>query len=202
MNDLEKTIIKSMRNGNRVRVQLPKNNEHLLYLHRLILVTGRSDVMYCNAFLDEAIQLLINSIFLYEDGLFDCAFYSVRQAGEVVDSMLYLSKNDSNALKQWSDKKYFPMDSNIKSQLEKLSEDYQEIKSLIPELFEQHTELIKKSHKIIHKQGFDTFYRNRIQDKRGFSRKEETKLFTDSLEYTIGIILIIFILIEPLSQAL
>lgn len=202
MDDIEKMIIELMRNENKVRIHLPKDNELLIYLHSLILITGRSDVMYCNAFLDEAIQLLINSIFLYEDGLFDCAFYSVRQAGEVVDSMLYLSKNDSNALKQWSDKKYFPMDSNIKSQLNKLSEDYQEMKSLIPELFEQHAELIKKSHKIIHKQGFDTFYRNRIQDKCGFSQDEEAKLFTDSLEYTIGIILIIFILIEPLSLAL
>lgn len=47
-----------------------------------MLITGRVDIMYCNAFLTEATQLLINSIFLYEDGYFDCAFYSVRQASE------------------------------------------------------------------------------------------------------------------------
>lgn len=33
--------------------------------------------------------------FLYEDGCFDCAFYFVRQASEVFDSMLYLSNKDS-----------------------------------------------------------------------------------------------------------
>ena len=46
------------------------------------------------------------------------------------------------------------------------------------------TELIKKTHKIIHKQGFDTFYRlrNQIPDKFGFSQEEETKLFAESPE--------------------
>lgn len=204
MDDFEKMIIDSMRNANKRHIQLPEHDEILMYLHGLMLITGRLDVMYCNSFLDETIQLLINSIFLYEDGLFDCAFYSVRQASEVVDSMLYLSKNDHNTLKRWSEKKHFPMDSKLKLQLEKMSDDYKEIKSLIPEYFERHTELIKRSHKIIHKQGFDTFYRlrNQIPDKYGFSQDEETAFFTESLKYTIGIILIVFIILEPISLAL
>lgn len=202
--DFEKIIIDSMCNENKAHIQLPEHDELLMYLHSLMLITGRVDIMYCNAFLDEAKQLLTNSIFLYEDGLFDCAFYSVRQAGEVVDSMFYLSKNDHEALNRWSAKEYFPMDSKLKSQLEKLSDDYKEIKSLIPEYFEHHTELIKKTHKIIHKQGFDTFYklRNQILNKYDFSQEEETKLFTESLKYTIGIVLIIFIILEPISLAL
>lgn len=203
-NDFEKMIIDSMRNENKSHIQLPEHDELLMYLHSLTLFTGRVDIIYCNAFLDEAIQLLTNSVFLYEDGLFDCAFYSIRQACEVVDSMLYLSKNDHEAFDKWSAKKHFPMDNKLKVQLEKLSDDYKEVKSLIPDYFEHHAELIKKSHKIIHKQGFDTFYRlrNQKQNKYGFSQEEETKFFAESLKHTIGIVLIIFIILEPISLAL
>ena len=52
-------------------------------------------------FFAEATQLLINSIFLYEEGYFDCAFYSVRQASEVFNAMLYLSE-DKDEWKKWA----------------------------------------------------------------------------------------------------
>ena len=202
-NDFNNIIIDSMR-YKKATIELPERDKLLLYLHGLLLITGRVDIMYCNAFLDEAVQLLSNSIFLYEDGLFDCAFYSVRQAGEVVDSMLYLSNNENNTLERWSAKERFPMDSRLKEQLEKMSEDYREIKSLIPEYFSHHAELIGKSHKIIHKQGFDTFYRlrNQLPNNYGFSQNEEIKFFVECLKYTIGIVLIAFIILDPISLAL
>jgi len=160
--------------------------------------------MYCNAFLDESVQLLINSILLYEDGYFDCAFYSIRQAAEVVNSMLYLSQNDNEALEKWKNKEYFPMDSKLKPLLEKLCKDYKEIKTLLPDFFNYHAELIAKSHKIIHKQGFDTFYkvRCRMPEKYKFSIDDEGKFFAECLKYTVGVILIMYILLEPLSLAL
>lgn len=197
--DIRKQILDSMCKKNKSHIQLPEHDELLMFLHNLILITGRIDIMYCNAFLDEATQLLINAILLYEDGFFDCAFYSVRQAGEMVDSMLYLSKNDKNTLGEWAAKKRFPPDSELKSKLEKMSDDYKEIKSLIPDYFVHHAKLIKKSHKIIHKQGYDTFYifRNQVP-----VQEEEIRLFTESLKYTIGIILILFIILEPISLAL
>lgn len=202
--DFNKIIIDSMHKENKSTVRIPERDELLLYLHGLVLLTGRADIIYCNAFLDEAVQLLTNSVFLYEEGLFDCAFYSVRQAGEVVNSMLYLSKNDQETLKKWSAKEHFPMNNKIKEQLQTLSNGYQEIKSLIPEYFDSHEKLIKKSHKIIHKQGFDTFYRLRhqIPEKYSFSQDEETKYFIESLKYTIGVVLIIFIILDPISLAL
>ncbi|MEA5015093.1 MAG: hypothetical protein VB099_11080 [Candidatus Limiplasma sp.] len=202
--DFNKIITESMRNENKLTTKIPERNELLLFLHGLMLLTGRVDIMYCNAFLDEAVQLLSNSIFLYEEGLFDCAFYSVRQAGEVVNSMLYLSENDRGTLEKWSAKDRFPTDSKIREQLQCISKGYQEIKLLIPEYFARHEELIKVSHKIIHKQGFDTFYRlrNQTSDKCGFSQVEETRFFTESLKYTIGLVLIILMILDPISLAL
>lgn len=200
----EEKIINSMQEESINKIELPEYKELLLFLHTLLLMTGRTDIMFCNAFLQEATQLLKNSIFLYKDGIFDCAFYSVRQASEVINSMLYLATSPSLERKKWSAKEYFPMDSKLKTILEKISYDYKEIKSLLPEYFSRQEELIKKSHKIIHKQGFDTFYqvRNPYSPKHGFIQEQETELFLEVLKYTIGICLIIFIILDPLSLAL
>ena len=193
-----------MRKRNKKEVSLKNRNEFLEYLHGLFLVTGRSDMLFCNAFLDEAVQLLANAVFLYEDGMFDCAFYSIRQAGEMVDNMLYISMEGSDALERWLKKEYFPMDSKLKSKLEKMSEDYKEIKQAIPDFFEQYDEIIRKAHKIIHKQGFDTFYtlRASMPEKYGSSEDEEMNLFVEGLKYAIAKVLIIYILLDPLSLAL
>jgi hypothetical protein len=204
INEFERMIIDSMRDEGRVKIQIPQREELLLYLHSQMLYTGRVDVMYCNDFLNEATQLLTNSIFLYEEGYFDCAFYSIRQASEVLNSMLYISFEDATILKSWSTKDRFPMDKGIKSKLIEMSDAYEEIKDLLPEYFEHHGNLIKKSNKIIHKQGFDTFYRVRTHfgDKHGYSQDDDVNFFVETLKYTIGISLILFIILDPISLAL
>lgn len=198
--DLEEIIIENIKNECKKKCELPERRELLLYLHNMMLITGRLDIMYCNAFLMEATRLLINSIFLYEDGYFDCAFYSVRQASEVFDSMLYLSNKDNSELQKWITKERFPMDSNIRNQLEKMDYGYKEIKTTLADYFQHHRELINKSHKIIHKQGFDTFYAERF--KKNFEHEEDEEFFLEVLKYTIGIGIILFVLLEPIALAL
>lgn len=97
--EFEKFALDKLKNGSRINTKLPEGKDLLMYLHNMMLITGRGDVMFCNAFLQEAIQLLANAIFLYEDGYFDCAFYSVRQASEVFDTMLYLVHADEEKRK-------------------------------------------------------------------------------------------------------
>lgn len=198
--DLNEIIIENIKNEYKRECELPERRELLLYLHNMMLLTGRLDIMHCNAFLTEATRLLINSIFLYEDGYFDCAFYSVRQASEVFDSMLYLSNKDNGELQKWIAKERFPMDSNIRKQLEKMIYGYGEIKTVLEDYFQHHRELINKSHKIIHKQGFDTFYAQRF--KKNFAHEEDERFFLEVLKYTIGIGIILFVLLEPLALAL
>lgn len=198
--ELQEMIMQNMKDNCKKKCELPERKELLSYLHSMLLITGRLDIMYCNAFLTEATQLLINAIFLYEDGYFDCAFYSVRQASEVFDSMLYLSNKDNGELEKWIKKERFPMDSKIRNQLEKMVYGYTEIKTILEDYFLHHRELINKSHKIIHKQGFDTFYVARLQE--NFAHEEDEKLFLEVLKYTIGIGIILFVLLEPLALAL
>lgn len=198
--EFKQQMLENMRNENLIKCEVPEREELLEYLRTMMLVTGRADIMYCNSFLNEAVQLLINSIFLYEQGYFDCAFYSVRQASEVFDAMLYLSNLDETELKKWNVKEKFPMDARIRSELEKMANGYAEIKAILNDYFEHHRELINSSHKIIHKQGFDTFYIGKLHNKA--YHHKDTKLFVETLKYTIGIGIILFVILEPLGLAL
>ena len=206
MNDIgnyNKQIINEMEYEYRNKNSFPECEKLLLFLHSLFVITGQWDVMFSNAFVEEAIHLLKNALFLYRDGLYDCAFYSVREAHEVINNMLYLTK-DTSMKKNWKDKKYFPMDKKLRNKLKKISVDYKEIRSIIPEYFIKQESLIEQANKIIHKQGFDTFYRARkpYAESYGFNKEIEQNLFLDLEKYTIGLLLIIFILIDPISLAL
>ena len=97
-------------------------------------------------------------------------------------------------------KERFPMDSKIRNQLEKMVYGYKEIKTILDDYFMHHRELINKSHKIIHKQGFDTFYVARLQ--KNFAHEKDEKFFMEVLKYTIGIGIILFVILEPIALAL
>lgn len=172
----------------------------LEYLDDLVLLTGRLEVFFVNDFLREAIQLLKNSISLYRNGYFDCSFYSIRQANELFNIMLYLANNDRNELKKWIGKERFPMDAHIVSKLHNLSAGYREMNEALHDYFEYHKNLLKKVNKIIHKQGFDTFYSQRSITKYDWAKEE--KLFLETLKYTLGKGLIMFLILEPFSLAL
>lgn len=143
LNNFNKEIIKAMEAEYRHPLLFPECKKLLLFLHSLFVITGQLDVMFCNAFIAEVIHLLKNALFLHRDGLYDCAFYSVREAHETINSMLYLVK-DRSMKKDWNEKKYFPMDKKLRDKLKKLSIDYNEIRDIIPEFFIKQEDLIKQ----------------------------------------------------------
>jgi hypothetical protein len=52
--------------------------------------SGRIDGNICNAFIMEAEQQLVNAIELFEQGYFDCAYYSLRSAVDISTTMVFL----------------------------------------------------------------------------------------------------------------
>lgn len=181
------------------RVEIPKREELLYELSYMqVLVTGRLDTWFCNNFLTEAVQLLINSIFLMEDGYFDCAFYSLRQSAENMNNMLFLA-SDKSKLSQWKSKGHFDSDSKVKEKLKKVDSCYKEIREKLTGFFDEFDGLIKDCHKIIHKQGFDTFYKQRIYNSQevGFDKDKELALFDKLLRYSICRLYIFFVLLDP-----
>ena len=205
MDDFDKQIIDGMKYENKQSLILSEHDELLLCLYRLKdMMTGRCDIMFCNIFISEAIQLLINSIFLYEDGNFDCALYSIRQSSEVANNMLYLSNLGKAELNEWNRKGYFPMNAKIVERLEKIDTNYTEVKAAMSGFFKEHDELTKSAHKTIHKQGFDSFYafRTMHQYSGKFDKELETEFFVKLLKNSIGKVIVLYIIMDPISLVL
>ena len=148
-----------------VKNQLPDHDELIGTLRALIPTTGILDELFCNTFFSESVELLKHAFFLYEEGYFDCAFYSLRQSIENMNNML-LAAVDAEKFAIWKEKRRFPADSKVKDLLSQQNNAYNEIKAVIPEFFEQYDELLKKANKYIHKQGFDTFDFFYIEDNK------------------------------------
>lgn len=129
-------------------VVLPEHESLLQTIRALFPTTGILQNMFCNGFMTESVELIKHALFLYEDGYFDCAFYSLRQSVEIMNSMLLLSDNEDR-LKEWKAKAWFPMDKAVKGLLEKNNAAYSEIREKIPEFFTRYDELLKKANKYI-----------------------------------------------------
>jgi len=125
--------------------------------------TGRMDAQISNTFILEAVQLIINSITLFEQGYFDSSFYSLRQSLEVSTTMTYLIDNDEqnrkDELAKWKAQSRFPMYSQMIKMLESNESVFSDIKEKMADYFGQLNLTKQKLNKYVHKQGFNTFYR-------------------------------------------
>lgn len=126
--------------------------------------TGRIDILISglNRFFLESSKMARNAIKLYEEGLFDAAFYSARTAVELARVVAFFSKEDevkdSEIYALWRKGGKFPFDAAIRKELEKSSAVYVEIHAALEEFFSEQKELLSKVQKYIHKQGYRTFY--------------------------------------------
>lgn len=182
-----------------IKTTIPDHDKLIGYLRILFPMTGIGDKLFCNGFMMESVELLKHGIFLYEEGFFDCAFYTVRQSIENMNNMLFLSESEDE-LGKWKAKERFPSDRQIKDKLQTINAAYSEIKDTIPEVFDYYNELLKEANKYVHKQGFDTFYLQPWQQEKLISKRE--KLFIDFLKQSIGLVMIMNIVLDPLSLAL
>ena len=203
--ELKEMLVENMRFNENEKATLPQRENIIDAICSLELMTvGQGDRLFCNSFLTESVRLLKNSVFLFEEGYFDCAFYSIRQATETVNNMLYIANKGKSELIKWNDKGYFPMNTRIVKQLSEIDAFYSEVKEAISNFFVAHEELMKKSHKIIHKQGFDTFYmiQNNPVYGTNFCKEDEISLFSDFLTQTICMMIILYIIVDPISLVL
>ena len=137
---------------------LPKAKEYLEDLNDLrFLDSGMLAEVNPFFFVNEACQLLANSVKLFELGYFDCAFYSIRQAIEMSLSGLYLFSNPEK-LKGWRNlEKGFEL-KTIVPELKVGKEEFAEIKELFSDFFERIAEEKKLMNKYVHKQGYKSLY--------------------------------------------
>ena len=195
-----KEILATNQGHKRFKIRLQEHGRLVDIIQSLFPSTGIAENLFCNNFMSESVEMIKHSILLYEDGFFDCAFYSLRQSIEILNSML-LCADDKERLRSWDLKGWFPFDAKVKEILEKQNVAYNEIKTKIPEFFENTDIYLKQANKYIHKQGFDTFY-TCYWEKIDFNMDKCTALFLKLIRQSIGMVLIMTIALDPLSLVL
>ena len=185
------------------RIFLPHKKTYLEeVMHMENIMTGCYDVLFCNGFIDESIQLIKNSIFLMEEGYYDCAFYSIRQSSEVLNNML-MCANDKNIYLKWCEKSDFPPDNQVIKKLKKVDEVYSEFNIIFKDFFDNFENYKKKSNKIIHKQGFDTYYKKIMNSKQiDIIHSNYIELYDCFIKYAICKIYFMVVILDPMTLIL
>lgn len=127
--------------------------------------TGRMDANIGNTFIMEAVQLLINSIELFEMGYFDCAYFSLRSAVDISTTMVFLcdieKETGEKYLNDWDRLKDFPARYRIIDELSKDGSVFVDMTKNMPSFFKHAEEISKILNKYVHKQGMHNFYVSR-----------------------------------------
>ena len=181
---------------------LPNASDYLWDIENITWAQiGLIDAFGANRFFDEASQMIANSIFLFQKGFFDVAFYSLRQSIELSIGTLYLTANPEK-MKEW--KKLEPgfESGKMANFLKEHEPVFKEIRAKIPAFFDNIRAVQKKTNKYVHKQGYSSFY---TTQRYSWSDHRENKVylkivsdFEETLKVAIGAVAMYRLAIDPL----
>lgn len=153
-----------------------------------------------NQFLLESCQLLANSLDLIHQGYFDAAFYSVRQAGEIILVGTLFSNLEESERKakyeKWVLLDRFPSFSELSKMLRSEDIEYRDLLEQMPEIDELISKLNKRANKYIHKQGHESFY-TKPYEVVPESAKHIREDFTDYFTTTVKVCAIFRLAVDP-----
>lgn len=153
-----------------------------------------------NQFLLESCQLLANSLDLIHQGYFDAAFYSVRQAGEIILVGTLFSNLEESERKakyeKWVLLDRFPSFSELSKMLRSKDIEYRDLLEQMPEIDELISKLNKRANKYIQKQGHESFY-TKPYEVVPESAKHIREDFTDYFTTTVKVCAIFRLAVDP-----
>lgn len=153
-----------------------------------------------NQFLLESCQLLTNSLDLIHQGYFDAAFYSVRQAGEIILVGTLFSNLEESERKakyeKWVLLDRFPSFSELSKMLRSKDIEYRDLLEQMPEIDELISKLNKRANKYIQKQGHESFY-TKPYEVFPESAKHIREDFTDYFTTTVKVCAIFRLAVDP-----
>jgi len=165
--------------------------------------SGRMDIGNIgNTFIIEAEQQLINAIELFEQGYFDCAYYSLRSAVDLSTTMVYLAdmpdEEKDLLIDSWKETKDFPMQGQMIKQLSAKGNVFTDMKTKMPDFFAKAKELSADLNKYVHKQGLRHFYVSRNHP-LNFQKPQDTfiKNFEFYLKRCAGVVAVMRLAIDP-----
>ena len=181
---------------------------HDLFLFKSRSWSGRitDERLFANAFIYEAIELLKNSLELFEKGYFDCAFYCLRSSIELSTTVSYLhdmsDEERRNSYVEWVTKAKFPLRSKMMELLSKQGMYFSDMKGKMDHVFgkDKLIEMTNNSlNKHVHKQGFDEFYviRNNLLFSPRYDVGNLTNEFVRLFKDTVRITALMRLTIDP-----
>lgn len=163
-------------------------------------VSGLVSTPSFNQFLLESCQLLASSLDLIHQGYFDAAFYSVRQAGEVILIGTLFSNLEESERKakyeKWVSLDRFPSFSELSKKLRSKDIEYRDLLEQMPEIDELISKLNKRANKYIHKQGHESFY-TKPYEVVPESAKHIREDFTDYFTTTVKVCSVFRLAVDP-----
>lgn len=167
--------------------------------------TGFVHAWESNLFFDEACQLIINAIKLFQLGYFDCAFYSLRQSIETSIGIIYLTANP-NKEDEWKTLLSGFESGKMTDWLKNNEPTFMNIREKMHGFFDNVWNVQKRMNKYIHKQGYASFYqvtRNPfLVQQKGTSESQIILDFEYYLKLCIGAVAIYRLAIDALPVVL
>ncbi|MBQ7718055.1 MAG: teicoplanin resistance protein VanZ [Clostridia bacterium] len=164
--------------------------------------SGRLDTNIGNTFVMEAEQQLVNAIELFEQGYFDCAYYSLRSAVDMSTTMVFLAdmpdSERDNYLEAWKSTMDFPMQGQMIKELSRNGSVFTDMLEKMPEFFSNSKKLSAELNKYVHKQGLQHFYvsRNHLMNQEK-SQAPFIEIFEKYLQRCIGVVAVMRLAIDP-----
>jgi len=167
--------------------------------------TGFVHAWESNLFFEEACQLIVNAIKLFQLGYYDCAFYSLGQSIETSIGIIYLTANP-NKENEWK-MQYDGFDSGAMSKwLREHEPTFKDIREKTTGFFDGVRNTQLKMNKYVHKQGFVSFYKVTnnpiISQQKDISGDQIQKDFESFLKVCIGAVAIYRLTIDALPVVL
>lgn len=187
------------------KFNLPDADEYIYAINNIqMATTGFINAMESNKFFAEACQMIINAIRLYQDGYFDCAFYSLRQSIELSIGTIFLNANPDK-YRSWNKLEKGFESGNMARYLADNEPTFKEVREKLCDYFDNLHELKKQIDKYVHKQGYKSFhisFQRVCGDLLIQKEKALLKLFEKSLRACIGAVAIYRLIIDPMPLVL
>lgn len=187
-------------------IAFPQGDEYLADLTNIeMAATGLLNAMEANRFFDEACQMIANGIKIFRLGLFDAAFYSLRQSIETSIGTLFLMANPKK-IKKWNALEKGFESGTMSTFLREKEPVFSEIRTKMGMFFENIRQIQRKTNKYVHKQGYKSFYttqrltfpREKVED----IRSQILSDFEETLKISIGAVAVYRLAIDPLPVLL
>lgn len=189
-----------------VPFEFSKGKDYLSDLQNIeMATTGLLNAMEANRFFEEACQMIVNAVKIFKMGVFDAAFYSLRQSIETSIGNLFLMANPTK-MKSWNALERGFESGKMSQFLREKEPTFSEMRDKMEAFFENIRQVQTRTNKYVHKQGYRTFYTCQrlafpildVED----ARKSIIADFEDTLKVAIGAVAVYRLAIDPLPVLL